>query len=230
MNIKIKRQRYPGAESYWQTFVYTGSPENTVAGVLDELNYKDDITDINGEAAPRISWECSCLQGVCGACAMVINGKPALACETFVKDCRGETMTIEPLHKFPVIADLVVDRSVIQKNLRESGSYIKQYMDPEPEEYEHQYSTARCLKCGLCLEICPNYADGSRFYGAVFAHDCYAIASKSGKDEVMTEAYDKHFAAGCSKSLSCMDVCPMKIPTLASMAKLNRGLKGGSGK
>jgi succinate dehydrogenase / fumarate reductase iron-sulfur subunit len=101
--------------------------------------------------------------------------------------------------------------------------YIKEYRPSPPKEYDHQYAAAKCLKCGLCLEVCPNYMKGDKFYGALFANDCYLIATRSdiyNKDII--KDYDRHFAAGCSKSLACMDVCPMKIPTLSSMAKLNR--------
>ena len=229
MNVKIKRQRYPGAEPYWQTFVYNGPKDITVASLLDEINYRDDIVDIEGNPAPRIGWECACLQGMCGACAMVICGTPALACETFLRDLKGETVTIEPLTKFPVIADLVVDRSRIEESLKEADAYIRDYKPSEKtgkaaqKEYELQYQTAKCLKCGLCLEVCPNYKSGERFFGALFANDCYLIDSQSGDAAPeIKDVFDEHFAAGCSKSLSCMDVCPMKIETIASIARMSR--------
>ena len=223
MRVKIRRQRSPFSESYWQTFRYEGPMENSVAGMLDDLNYRDDLVDENGEAAPRIGWECSCLQAMCGSCAMVINGTPALACETFLKDLNGDLITVEPLQKFPVIADLVVDRSVIEKNLKAADLYIAEYGRPRAEEYDHQYAVAKCLKCGLCLEVCPNYAKGKRFFGAAFANDCYFVSANSADGGAQVrKAYAEHFAAGCSKALSCMDVCPMGIPTLSSMAKMNR--------
>ncbi len=222
MNVKIKRQRSPFSEPYWETFAYTGSPDASVASVLDDLNYRDDITDIDGNPVPRISWECSCLQGMCGGCAMVINHKPALACETFLRDL-GDELIIEPLSKFMVISDLVVDRGVIQNNLLLTDSYIGQYKPSSPKEYEHQYAAAKCLKCGLCLEVCPNYTQGKSFFGAAFANDCYLVATRSGSfDTSIQKEYAEHFAKGCSKSLSCVDVCPMHIPTLASIAKMNR--------
>ncbi|MBO5565392.1 MAG: succinate dehydrogenase/fumarate reductase iron-sulfur subunit [Lachnospiraceae bacterium] len=222
MRVKILRQQYPGAEPYWQTFLYDGDADASVAAVLDTLNYKDDVVDADGNHAPRIGWECSCLQGLCGGCAMVINGHPALACETFVRDL-GEEIVLRPLSKFPVISDLVVDRGVIQENLKASGDYIGEYTPPSPKEHAHQYAAAKCLKCGLCLEVCPNYGKGEHFYGAVFANDCYLVASTSKEQgESFRKEYAGHFAAGCSKSLSCMEVCPMQIPTIASMAKLNR--------
>ena len=173
---------------------------------------------------------------------MVINGRPALACSTFIKNLGGE-ITIEPLKKFSTVSDLVVDRSVIQENLLAADTYIEPKADvnadpkshsdtkrtrSDEKEYEHRYAAAKCLKCGLCLEVCPNYVKGENFFGAAFANDCYLIASGGenfSKDRAgasIRGAYDRHFAAGCSKSLSCMDVCPMDIPTLSSMAKMNR--------
>ena len=216
------RKRPTENTQYWEEFIYEGPSDISVAGMLDDLNYKDDIVNAAGEHVPRIAWECSCLQGMCGGCAMVINGRPALACETFVRDL-GDVITIRPLSKFPVINDLVIDRGIIHENALKVNDYIKEYRPSPPKEYDHQYAAAKCLKCGLCLEVCPNYLKGERFYGALFANDCYLIATRSdvyNKDII--KDYDRHFAAGCSKSLACMDVCPMKIPTLSSMAKLNR--------
>ena len=85
MKVKILRQRSPSSEPYWETFEYDGPRENSVAGVLDHINYNDDIINAEGVRSTRIGWDCSCLQGVCGACAMVINNIPALACETLLR-------------------------------------------------------------------------------------------------------------------------------------------------
>ena len=224
MNVRILRQRAPGMEPYWQSFVYEGPADASVASVLDSLNYRDDVVDVEGNPAPRISWECSCLQGMCGGCAMVINGVPALACETFLRDLEGDELILEPLRKFPTVSDLVVDRSAIQSALLEAGTCIGSYVPSAPEEYPLQYAAAKCLKCGLCLEVCPNYRAGTGFYGALFANDCYLVATRSPaeKRKELRRTYRKHFADGCSKALSCMTVCPMQIPTIASMAKLNR--------
>jgi succinate dehydrogenase / fumarate reductase iron-sulfur subunit len=113
MKVKIQRQQSPVSEPYWETFDADVPGDMSIAGLIDHLNYRDDILDENGRKTTRIGWECSCLQGICGSCAMVINEVPALACETFVKDLKGDVITIRPLRKFPVIHDLLVDRSVI---------------------------------------------------------------------------------------------------------------------
>ena len=113
MIVKIKRQRNSDSQAYWQSFRYDGPKHVTVSSVLDALNYTDDLFDIDGKPAARIRWECSCMQAVCGGCAMVINGVPALACATFADEVKGKERVLEPLSKFPVVADLIVDRSII---------------------------------------------------------------------------------------------------------------------
>ena len=223
MKVRILRQCSPEDKPHWETFDYNGPEDASVAAVLDYINYNDDIETDAGERTTRIIWDCSCLQGICGACAMVINGRPALACETLLRDLDCDELVLRPLRKFPVIRDLMVDRSSIQENLRKSGMFIGEYSGSDSREHEQQYSVSKCLKCGLCLEVCPNYTDGKTFFGAAFANDCYVVASRSsGKAGDIRKTYAEHFENGCSKSLSCMDVCPMKIQTIAAIAKMNR--------
>ena len=221
MRVKVLRQDSPKKEPYWETFEYDGPKEASVAAVLDYINYNDDIRNINGEKTGRIIWDCSCLQGICGACAMVINKKPALACETFLKDLKGEDLELRPLKKFPVIRDLSVDRSVIHETLTKTNLYIGKFEPSNNKGFDQQYLAAKCLKCGLCLEVCPNYTNGKNFYGALFANDCYLVSSRNQKkSKEIVGTYGEHFARGCSKAFSCMDVCPMNIPTIASIAKM----------
>lgn len=226
MRVRILRQQTPVSEPYWETFEYNGPAENSVAGVLDYINYNDDVVNIEGKRSTRIGWECSCLQGVCGACAMVIDGRPALACETLVRDLKSGEIEIRPLRKFPVIHDLLVDRFSIQENLMKTNVFIGEYQPSEDGDHRHQYTAAKCLKCGLCLEVCPNYVNGRTFFGATFANDCYLVAARNRtKAKEIGRSYGEHFGNNCSKSLSCMDVCPVKIQTITSIAKMNRRKK-----
>jgi succinate dehydrogenase / fumarate reductase iron-sulfur subunit len=223
MIVNIKRQRNSGSEAYWQSFKYDGPEHVTVSAVLDALNYTDDLFDIDGKPASRIRWECSCMQAVCGGCAMVINGVPSLACATFADEVKGEALVLEPLSKFPVVADLIVDRSIIYENLISAKAYLDSAAKNDARQYEQQYSVAKCLKCGLCLEVCPNYRPGGDFFGAVLANESYLIASQAAnkKSQVVKE-YKTHFGAGCSKALSCQSVCPAKIETITSIMRMNR--------
>ena len=223
MLVKIKRQSSPNSESYWQTFLYDGPKHVTVSAILDALNYTDDLFDVDNNPAPRIRWECSCMQAVCGGCAMVINGVPALACSTFLDEVKGKDLVLEPLSKFPVVADLIVDRSIIYENLNTAKAYLESLAVNKKKHHIQQYSVAKCLKCGLCLEVCPNYHPGADFFGVVFANESYLVLSQSeDKNSELVKAYKKHFGAGCSKALSCRTVCPAGIETLTSILRMNR--------
>jgi succinate dehydrogenase / fumarate reductase iron-sulfur subunit len=223
MIVKIKRQRNSESEAYWQSFRYDGDTHVTVSAVLDALNYTDDLFDVDGKPAPRIRWECSCMQSVCGGCAMVINGVPALACATFADEVKGSELVLEPLSKFPVVSDLIVDRSLIYENLIKSKAYLESIAKNDARQHKQQYSVAKCLKCGLCLEVCPNYRPGGEFFGAVLANESYLVASQaSGKRSPIIKEYKTHFGAGCSKALSCQSVCPVKIETITSIMRMNR--------
>lgn len=223
MKVRIKRQINFNSLPYWQTFEYNGPKDVTVVAVLNAINYTDDLYDIDGNPTTRVRWECSCMQGMCGGCAMIINNTPALACTTFIKNLKKDELVLEPLSKFPVIADLMVDRSVIYENLSKVEAYLTDRSEALEKDYPHRYSVAKCLKCGLCLEVCPNYTKGMDFFGAVFANDIYLLYSNQTSDkEQLIKSYKEHFASNCSKALSCQKVCPVNIETLTSILKMNR--------
>ena len=223
MIVKIKRQDAPNTPCYWQTFNYDGQKHVTISAILDAINYTDDLFDVEGNSARRIRWECSCMQGMCGGCAMVINGVPALACTTFADTLKGDEIILEPLSKFPVVADLMVDREVIYQNLNKAKAYLDDIATTSAKHHDQQYSVAKCLKCGLCLEVCPNYHPGGEFFGALFANESYLLSSQTNqKDIQLVKQYKKHFSEGCSKALSCQTVCPMQIETLTSIIRMNR--------
>lgn len=224
MIVRVKRQDSASSESYYQDFEYSGSGRDTVSHILEKINSEDDLRDRSSNAASGIRWECSCMQKMCGACAMVINGRPALACSEFIDTDSTDLLLLEPLSKFPVKADLITDRSCITEHQKEAMMYLGKRRKPDRREHEQQYSAAKCLKCGLCLEVCPNFTgpDG-RFYGAVLANEAYLLASSS-EDRAgdIASEYKKHFARGCSKSLACREICPAEIQTLSSIGYMNR--------
>ena len=224
MKVKIQRQQSPVSEPYWETFDADVPGDMSIAGLIDHLNYRDDILDENGRKTTRIGWECSCLQGICGSCAMVINGKPSLACLAFIDADAADVLTVEPLSKFPVVVDLVVDRACILEHQKDALMFLGSKRPASPCEAGQQYTVAKCLKCGLCLEVCPNYVGGEgRFYGAPLANEACLLHSLSeDRRKELKRQYRKHFERGCSKSLACRDVCPAKIATLSSIGYMNR--------
>ena len=118
LTIDILRQKDSASAPYKQTIELDARPDDTVATLLNTINARDDLKDSNGEPVGTIHWQCSCLQKKCGACAMRINGDPALACDTKLSACKRGKLSLEPLRKFPTVRDLIVDRSLMMENLR----------------------------------------------------------------------------------------------------------------
>lgn len=194
----------------------TEDERETVATALTAINAAPDVLDSTGNPVAPIVWECSCLQKKCGACAMRINGKPALACDAKLRDLtdrKSSVITLEPLRKFPVIADLMVDRSIMYENLKQIGVWLRDVANLTQDKYELAYEGSRCLQCGCCLEICPNFYAGGTFAGtAGFVPTVRLISELSGKERrEVKRAYRKYIYNGCGKSLACRDICPAGI-------------------
>lgn len=217
----IERRNAPEEPAYHQRIIFCSEETNlTVALALRRINgggYKDE----SSQPVLPIRWEEGCGQKRCGACAMLINGEPALACDTTLKD--GSVFTLAPLKKFPVVQDLLVDRSIMMENLKtlrlwaEEGSRVKE------AEFENAYEASLCLQCGCCLEACPNYyKDGSFLSAAAFAPQARLLSSLSKDQKAQVKAlYRKHIYEGCGKALACEKVCPAHLPLDRLLSRSN---------
>ena len=229
MTYQLKIQRGEGdGERGWQTFSTPCGANDSVACALDELNGRADLRDRDGKEAAPIRWDCACLEKKCGACAMVIGGKPRLACATTLQDGADSdgVVVLQPLKKFPRLHDLRVDRQVLFDTLRDMEIWLENdaAADSGAENRTLRYKAAACLMCGLCLEVCPNFDLRSSFAGAlaVPAVFCAADESENGEHrEAVCKQYRKRFFAGCSKSLSCRDICPAGVPMEQLLVKTN---------
>lgn len=223
--IRIKRCKKGTDRQYFQSFIFEGNGEETVAAVLDYLNTNDDTFDKDGNPAEKIIWSCSCNQGICGACSMVINNRPLLACKTKLKDLKGDVVTLEPLTKFPLVADLETDRSELYKAPIAHGIWNNGKAAVDKKQFALEYEASKCMKCGICVEVCPNTDIRNVNFGAVFAVDCYLNkvqnSEKSDKKRIKKE-YDRSFAGGCSKSMACAQNCPAKIDLKKLISYMNK--------
>lgn len=196
-----------------------------------EFAYDDDLNIPVTELLERlggITYSCSCLQGLCGACAMVINSQPKLACQTFLKDelmiSEYGVITIEPLSKFPVIKDLKVDKSKLHDDLIKSSQWLDSDAKINSTDIDFEYEMSLCLMCGCCVEACPNY-DGGEFVGTPIAVSASKIiAQENDKNHLKTlkKKYDDKFFSHCVKSIVCEDVCPMGIETQRAISRMNK--------
>ena len=229
--FSILRRERGAAQGYLEKHEYEmKSDDDTVASALSEIG------DAIAAAGLRpLVWEHSCLQKRCGACAMVICKRPMLACDARLS-VLPEEITVEPLFKFPVIEDLLVDRSSISKRLIDMGAYtveaVKEYSDKKKDELTYQ--AMRCLQCGLCLEVCPNYP-GRRDYGGMAAMTVTAQILSQTDDEnreqvrELKKKYKDLVYEGCGKALACRDVCPVELPMDELLSRTNAAAVWGRG-
>ena len=213
--LEIWRQENSDSPGRFQTILYqTGDERETVATALTNINNTPGMQDINGNPVGEIGWECSCLQKKCGACAVVINGTPGLACDSFLRNyIRKKTIKLAPLSKFPLIRDLWVDRSILRQDLKELGLTAAGDFAFTDRNNDTAFEASKCLQCGCCLEACPNYVPGGKFFGAAgyVPETKFLTALSSEEAKRLKPAYMTHIYGGCGKSLACKDICPAGI-------------------
>src|SRR5262245_31932889 len=164
--VRILRQDGPGQASYWERHTVAHEPEMNVISVLQRIAAK--ATTADGKKVAPVAWDCNGLEEVCGACRMVINGQVRQSCSALVDkllaDRPGE-IELAPMTKFPVLRDLVVDRSRLFRALQKTKAWIPAdgYYDQGPgpriaqDKQEAMYPLSECMSCGCCLDACPQY-------------------------------------------------------------------------
>src|SRR6185312_11971974 len=167
----IKRQLTPQSVPHWEEFDLHWRPGmNVIIGLRD---IAENPIDRSGKVTTPVAYDSNCLEEVCGSCAMRINGRAAMACSTLV-DKLEHPIRLEPLSRFPVIRDLAVDRSVLFENLKQVKAWVPidgtYDLGPgprvDPAVQEQAYPLSRCISCCLCMEVCPQFTEPTRFVGA----------------------------------------------------------------
>ena len=222
--LDILRRQQGSGEPYHQVFLFETEDEGaTVANALLWLNRQSPLLDVDGREAAPVRWESSCLQKKCGACAMVINGRPGLACDARLSNYKGDTVSLEPLRKFPVVEDLMVDRSILFSRLKELQIWLEENGPSDSARNGLVYEASRCLQCGCCLEVCPNFHPDGRFAGtAAMVPMTRVLAESIGiQEKDLRKNYSRFIYEGCGKSLACHNVCPAGIDIEQLMVRSN---------
>lgn len=165
-DVRILRQDGPEGPTYWERHHVPYEENMNVISVLQRIAAKAQTSD--GRSVSPVAWECSCLEEVCGACTMVVNGRVRQACSALVDrllEDQPEGIELRPMSKFPVVRDLVVDRQRLFQALTRVGAWVSVdgYYDMGPgprenqEEQEAAYPLSQCMSCGCCLEACPQF-------------------------------------------------------------------------
>jgi succinate dehydrogenase / fumarate reductase iron-sulfur subunit len=227
----VSRQEGPNAKSYQEEFEIPYRPNMNVISAFMEVQRNP--INAKGEKTAPVCWESNCLEEVCGACSMVINGKPRQACTALV-DKLEQPIRIEPMKTFPVVRDVVVDRGRMFDGLKKVKAWIPidgtYDLGPGPRMAESKrqwaYELSRCMTCGVCLEACPNVNDNTDFIGP------YAISQvrlfnahptgEMNKEERLETLMQDGGIEGCGNSQNCVRACPKEIPLTTSIAAMNR--------
>ncbi|HEX3015177.1 MAG TPA: succinate dehydrogenase iron-sulfur subunit [Desulfobacteria bacterium] len=231
IKLRVKRQDGPDQRPRWESFKLPYRPHLNIISVLMEIQRNP--VNAAGERTTPVVWECNCLEEVCGACTMNINGKARPACSALIDDLR-QPIILEPLHKFPIVRDLIVDRQILFTNLMKVKAWIPIDgtfdLGPGPRFPEEKrrlaYELSRCMTCGCCAEACPQFNRRAKFIGpAAISQVRLFNAHPTGamhKRERLEALLDAGGIADCGNAQNCVRVCPKGIPLTASIAALNR--------
>lgn len=231
ITLIVKRQDSPNTTPYEETFTIPYRPNMNVISALMEV--RKNPKNAKGNETTAVSWDMNCLEEVCGACSMLINGKPRQSCTALV-DKLEQPIRLEPMSTFPVVRDLQVDRSRMFDSLKRVKAWIPidgtHDLGPGPRMPEKKrqwaYELSKCMTCGVCLEACPNVNSKSNFIGpAPLSQVRLFNAHPTGemnKEERLHAIMGDGGLANCGNSQNCVQSCPKGIPLTTSIAALNR--------
>ena len=227
----IERQDSPTSNPYTQEFEIPYRPALNVVASLMEIQ-KNPVTTDGKKVAPVV-WECNCLEKVCGACMMVINGRARQACCALIDELE-QPIRLQPARTFPVIRDLLIDRSVMFESLKRvqawvevDGSWeVKDAPIQNPDTATTAYEISHCMTCGCCLEACPNVGPQSDFIGPAPTVQAYLFnlhpLGKFDAPKRLEALMGKGGITSCGNSQNCVEVCPKQIKLTTYLAQLNR--------
>ncbi|AIC95219.1 MULTISPECIES: succinate dehydrogenase iron-sulfur subunit [Shouchella] len=231
ISIIISRQDGPDGSVYDEEFKLPYRPNLNVISCLMEI--RRNPVNAKGERTTPVAWDMNCLEEVCGACSMVINGKPQQSCTALI-DKLEQPIRLEPMRTFPIVRDLMVDRSRMFDSLKKVKAWIPvdgtYDLGPGPRMPEKRrqwaYELSKCMTCGVCLESCPNVNSKSEFIGpAALSQVRLFNAHPTGemnKEERLEALMDEGGLLNCGNSQNCVQSCPKGIPLTTSIASLNR--------
>jgi succinate dehydrogenase / fumarate reductase iron-sulfur subunit len=236
--LKIWRQENPAAAGQMVRYDIDGvSEDSSFLEMLDLLN-----EELTAKGEEPVAFDSDCREGICGTCGVVINGEAhgperTTTCQLHMRSFKdGDEIVIEPWRAdpFPVIKDLVVDRSAFDRIIQ-AGGFISANTGAAPdaasilvpkEDADRAFMAAECIGCGACVAACPN-ASGMLFMGAKITHLGelpQGQPERHARVVSMTEQHDHEGFGGCTNLGECTRACPKGIP-LNVISQMNGDLR-----
>ena len=236
LHLRIWRQQNNQAEGHFGEYDLDGVREEmSFLEMLDVLN--EQLIDGGNEP---VAFDSDCREGVCGMCSLVINGKAhgplagTTTCQLYMRHYQdGDVITIEPWRSaaFPVVRDLIVDRSAFDR-IMQSGGYVTLHSGPkpepnsipiEPERAEQALDAATCIGCGACVAACPN-GSAMLYTSAKVSHLALlpqGQPERYGRVKQMVDQMDKEGFGACRNYAECEAQCPKEI-SINFISQMNR--------
>lgn len=238
MKIQLKIWRQPDAETEGSFKDYT------VEDVVEEMSFLEMLDVLNSRLIEKgeepVSFDHDCREGICGSCGMMIDGRPhgplkgTTTCQLAMRHFNdGDTIYVEPFRAkaFPVVKDLVVDRSAFDR-INQAGGYISVNTGSAPdannipvpkENADEAFDAATCIGCGACVAACKN-ASASLFTSAKISHFALVPQGQPEREqraESMVGQMDEEGFGNCTNTQACSAECPKEI-SQNHIARMNR--------
>jgi fumarate reductase iron-sulfur subunit len=226
INILRHNPAEPASQPHLQTFEIEEAEGMTLFIALNEIRARQDGS---------LQFDFVCRAGICGSCAMLIDGRPGLACRTLTRDY-GSCITLAPLPYFELIGDLSVNTGKWMRGTSERLQTWIHNQTPaeldaleermEPEVAEAIYELDRCIECGCCIAGCGTAQMRENFVGAVGLNKIarFRLDPRDNRsdDDFYELVGDDEGVFGCMSLLGCHDVCPKALPLQTQIAYLRR--------
>ncbi|MDN3686729.1 succinate dehydrogenase/fumarate reductase iron-sulfur subunit [Cyclobacterium jeungdonense] len=235
LTLKVWRQKNASDKGDFKTYKISGiSADMSFLEMLDVLN-----EDLSDKGEDPVHFDHDCREGICGMCSLYINGQPhgpnqTTTCQLHMRSFKdGDTITIEPwrARAFPIVKDLVVDRSAFDRIIQ-SGGYVSVNTGGVPDANEipipkviadEAFDSATCIACGACVAACKN-ASAMLFVSAKISQLALlpqGKVEKRGRAEKMVAQMDAEGFGACTNTGACSAECPKEIKQ-SNIARMNR--------
>jgi succinate dehydrogenase / fumarate reductase iron-sulfur subunit len=221
MQKTFKIWRGESKKGEYREYAVEIQPGWTVLDALNEIKWNQDGT---------LTYRRSCRHGICGSCAMKINGINDLACEKQIGDIKASTIFVEPLPGFKVLKDLVVDMEPFFQLLAEIKPYLINDNPPPdkeriqmPEEFAPIATAINCILCSACTSSCPSYWADKNYLGPSALLKAYRYifdTRDEGGGERISAIDNRHGLWRCHTIINCVDACPKDLAPTEAISRL----------